>query len=142
MALEKRLKFDVQMAQGAITMVTDARKLRQILINLLSNAVKFTSRGEVSLAVEERAGDVFIAVVDTGRGIARNEQERVFEPFIQAGNPEGRPEGTGLGLSVSRRLARMLGGDVTLISEPGQGSTFTVQLPMESTPAAVSPGGG
>ena len=138
LAMEKRLKFSVQAPTRAITMVTDARKLRQILINLLSNAVKFTTAGEVRLTVEERAGEIFFSVIDTGRGIARAEQERVFEPFIQASDVAGRPEGTGLGLSVSRRLARMLGGDVTVVSEVGEGSTFTVQLPTASV-ASPSP---
>lgn len=132
LALEKRLQFRTDAPARPITMVTDARKLRQILINLLSNAVKFTTSGEVRMMVEERAGEIYFAVTDTGRGIPRSELEHIFEPFMQAVNAAGRPDGTGLGLSVSRRLARMLGGEVSVCSEFGQGSTFTVQLPVES----------
>ncbi len=139
LAMEKRLALRTQVPSKDLVMVTDARKLRQILINLLSNAVKFTTTGEVRLDVETRAGQVTFAVVDTGQGIPSQDHERIFEPFVQGSSIRPRPDGTGLGLSVSRRLARMLGGDVAVQSEPGRGSVFTVNMPMEVRPV-VQPG--
>ena len=112
-------------------MWTDARKLRQILINLLSNAVKFTADGEVRLdfsTVDDRARFV---VRDTGPGIDPADQRRVFDPFWQARQSAAdRAAGTGLGLAVSRRLARLMGGEIELQSTPGVGSSFIVDLPL------------
>jgi signal transduction histidine kinase len=110
----------------------DATKLRQILSNLLSNAIKFTPEGGRVKLETERAGDeVILRVHDTGVGIAREDQDLIFEKFRQAANPMTREQGgTGLGLSIVRELAKLLGGDVTLESELGRGSTFTVRLPL------------
>jgi PAS domain S-box-containing protein len=111
--------------------VTDGRKLRQILINLLGNAVKFTDRGEVSFSVERGAGEVRFRVADTGVGIAPEYLEKIWEPFRQVQNPMTRTAGgTGLGLSVSRHLARLLGAELTVRSVPGEGSAFTLRLPV------------
>ena len=111
----------------------DPIKLRQILSNLLSNAVKFTPEGgRVTLRAERDGKWVLFVVVDTGVGIAPEDQELVFEKFRQAANPMTREyEGTGLGLSIVRELAKLLGGEVTLRSELGKGSTFTVRLPYD-----------
>src|SRR5439155_4409305 len=108
----------------------DVVKLQQILSNLLSNAIKFTPEGgRVLLKAEAEAGDAVLTVTDTGVGIALDEQELVFEKFRQAGNPLTREHaGTGLGLSIVRELAKLLGGEVTLQSELGRGSTFAVRL--------------
>jgi signal transduction histidine kinase len=125
------LQLDVDRAPAA--MATDAGKLRQILLNLLGNAVKFTVRGEVGLCVEADNGDVLFHVRDTGPGIATRDLERIFSPFEQVDQSvTRRSEGAGLGLSVSRELARLLGGDVTATSIQGTGSTFTLRLPIES----------
>jgi signal transduction histidine kinase len=111
----------------------DPGKLRQILSNLLSNAIKFTPEGG-RIVVKAEADPVYIAitVADTGVGIAPEDQELVFEKFRQAGNPLTREHaGTGLGLSIVRELAKLLGGEVTLQSELGRGSTFTIRLPLQ-----------
>jgi len=109
----------------------DAEKLQQVLLNLLSNAVKFTEPGgEVIVRCSEGPDTVRIEVSDTGIGIAPDQLVRVFEPFVQVDAKLTRTrEGTGLGLAISRDLARGMGGDITAVSEPGKGSTFTVSLP-------------
>ena len=111
---------------------TDGQRLGQILKNLVSNALKFTTRGDVSLKVSQpEPGIVSFAVRDTGIGIAQHQQELIFEAFRQAdGSTHRKYGGTGLGLSISRDLAHLLGGDLTVQSEPGAGSTFTLTLPL------------
>src|SRR5258707_8851415 len=108
-------------------------RLRQILLNLLSNACKFTKQGEVKIKVRKVAngGDwIELAVCDTGIGMTPEQQAKLFAEFTQADSLTARKfGGTGLGLAISRRLARMMGGDVTVASEPGKGSVFTVRLP-------------
>ena len=107
-------------------------KLRQIVLNLLSNAAKFTPEGghvSVTCDAGEQAGTVAIHVADTGIGIAEHHLEKVFEPFVQVGSSTSPDEGVGLGLAISRDLARGMGGDVTVRSQPGEGSTFTLTLP-------------
>src|SRR5205823_2075023 len=117
---------------GGLTAVQDAGKLRQILSNLLSNALKFTPEGErVLLRAEADGADLVLTVTDTGIGIAPADQELIFDKFRQAASPMTREhEGTGLGLSIVRELSKLLGGDVTLKSELGRGSTFTVRPPL------------
>jgi signal transduction histidine kinase len=118
-----------------VALATDPGKVRQILVNLLSNAVKFTPEGEVSLNVTRNGTAVHYQVRDTGIGIAPEHLDSIFNPFWQVENPSTRRiGGTGLGLSVTRRLARLLGGDVAVESALGKGSTFTVTLPMQSAP--------
>ena len=111
----------------------DVVKYRQILSNLLSNAIKFTPEGgRVQLKTEAIGGYIVLTVSDTGVGIAPEEQELVFEKFRQSGNPLTREHaGTGLGLSIVRELSKLLGGDVSLQSELGRGSTFIVRLPLQ-----------
>jgi signal transduction histidine kinase len=116
---------------GAVTV--DPMRLRQILLNLLSNACKFTKQGEVKLKARRVAngGDcIELAVCDTGIGMTPEQQAKLFAEFTQADSLTARKfGGTGLGLAISRKLARMMGGDVTVESEPGKGSVFTVRLP-------------
>ncbi|MFL5581983.1 MAG: ATP-binding protein [Gemmatimonadaceae bacterium] len=114
-----------------LRMRADAEKLRQILVNLLSNAVKFTDRGgRVELAALDAGDRVHVTVRDTGIGIAADQLERIFDPFVQVRSDLTRTaEGTGLGLAISRDLARGMGGDLTVESAPGTGSTFTLTLP-------------
>jgi len=111
----------------------DPMRLRQILLNLLSNACKFTKEGEVRLRAHRVANGgrwIEFAVADTGIGMTPEQQAKLFEEFSQADAATAqRFGGTGLGLAITRKLARMMGGDVTVTSEPGKGSVFTVRLP-------------
>jgi PAS domain S-box-containing protein len=109
----------------------DAARLRQILINLAGNAVKFTDRGGVSLSVSSDAGDLCFDVADTGPGIRPERLDAIFEEFEQAeGGGLSPSEGTGLGLAISRRLAEQMGGALTVVSQPGVGSVFSLRLPL------------
>ena len=114
----------------------DPAKLRQILINLIGNAVKFTERGSVQIHMDTALlgsgrARVSLQVQDSGPGIPPDELELVFEQFQQSRHNAGRAGGTGLGLAISRQYARLMGGDVTAISEPGKGSTFTLTIEVE-----------
>jgi CheY-like chemotaxis protein/anti-sigma regulatory factor (Ser/Thr protein kinase) len=124
---------------------TDEDKLKQILMNLLSNAVKFTEQGLVTVTARQQGSDIAIGVTDTGIGIAEEALERIFEEFSQADSSTTRQYGgTGLGLPISRHLAHLMGGDITLQSSAGVGTTFTITIPLryggEHLPAdTVSP---
>jgi signal transduction histidine kinase len=128
---KNRLVVDAQENLGALTV--DSMRLRQVLLNLLSNACKFTKEGEVRLRARRVANGgrwIEFAVADTGIGMTPEQQAKLFEEFSQAdATTAQRFGGTGLGLALSRKLARMMGGDVTVTSEPGKGSVFTVRLP-------------
>jgi signal transduction histidine kinase len=128
---QNHLAVETQTNLGAVTV--DPMRLRQILLNLLSNACKFTKQGEVKLKAGRAAngGDwIELAVSDTGIGMTPEQQAKLFAEFTQADSLTARHfGGTGLGLAISRKLARMMGGDVTVTSEPGKGSVFTVRLP-------------
>ncbi len=156
---EKHLAVKISTAGNVPKIRTDPTHLRQVLINLLGNAVKYTERGGIELRAHvERTGPpprslaatgqhavaraeqaetwVAIDVADTGIGIAASDLERIFDEFEQVrvpGSPDGHNHGTGLGLPISRRLATLLGGDVTVESAPGSGSTFTVWLPIRDS---------
>jgi signal transduction histidine kinase len=128
---QNRLIVEAQENLG--TLNTDSMRLKQILLNLLSNACKFTKEGEVVLRLRKVADGrewVELAVADTGIGLTAEQQTKLFQEFTQADSLTARRYGgTGLGLALSRKLARMMGGDVTVMSEPGKGSVFTVRLP-------------
>jgi signal transduction histidine kinase len=113
-----------------VTIRADRERATQILLNLLTNAMKFTTHGTIIVEFEVTNGDVVIRVGDTGPGIAPDRLASIFDPFVQVvrfGEP--RREGVGLGLAISRELARAMGGDLTVVSELGRGSTFAVRLP-------------
>ena len=119
----------------------DAVKLRQILLNLLSNAVKFTRHGGIVLKVDTQVPDkgrarLKFTVSDTGIGIAPEDRARIFEPFEQAGSPASNQAGTGLGLTISRQYLKMMGGELSLESTPGKGSTFSFTLFVRTCDAA------
>ena len=129
---EKGLTFSFTSNAPDLFARAEVVKIRQIVLNLLGNAIKFTGEGgHVSLTCDagERAGTVAVRVADTGMGIAADHLERIFEPFVQIGGRVSTDEGVGLGLWISRDLARGMGGDLTVASAPGEGSTFTLVLP-------------
>ncbi|HWW72412.1 MAG TPA: CHASE3 domain-containing protein, partial [Duganella sp.] len=141
LAQQKKLAFHVRVADDLAThMVTDRQRLEQILKNLLSNALKFTSAGQITLAVHAAGeGAVGFSVQDTGIGIRQQDQQAIFNAFQQAdGTTSRKYGGTGLGLSISRDLAHLLGGAISLVSEPGKGSCFTLTMPLRWT--APEPG--
>lgn len=129
--LELRVTCDPQLPR---MFMSDRLRLRQILLNLGTNAIKFTDRGRVDIEASlEGAGDTVLSLVvrDTGVGIAPDQLELIFQPFMQApGEDLAARGGTGLGLDISRRLARALGGEITVVSQPGLGSAFTLRLPL------------
>ncbi|CAN7378526.1 HAMP domain-containing protein [Phenylobacterium sp. LjRoot219] len=150
-AADKKLEFKVELDPALPrSMYTDDKRLQQVIKNLLSNAFKFTEHGHVKLKVSRArsgwnptndhlntAGQVLaIAVEDTGIGIADDKQRIIFEPFQQAdGTTSRKYGGTGLGLSISREISQMLGGELRMVSKPGRGSTFTLYLPLNFSPA-------
>ncbi|MFI5888761.1 sensor histidine kinase [Actinoplanes sp. NPDC051513] len=141
--LFKTQHIEVRTDLPPITALADRVRFRQIVENLLSNAIKFTEPGgHVTVAAHQAGDDAYVTVADTGVGIAPEDQERVFEEFQQAGDPDRRRAGTGLGLALTRRLVEAHGGEITLVSALGRGSAFTVRLPLaphDDLPAAPHP---
>jgi signal transduction histidine kinase len=138
MAARKGNRLTVEIAGPLGVAEVDASKLRQSLLNLLSNACKFTSQGEVTLRVQARADNTLhISVQDTGTGIPASKLDTLFEPFVRAHDQV--IEGTGLGLALTRRFCRLMGGDVSVESVEGQGSCFTIKVPItRMAPAQAS----
>jgi signal transduction histidine kinase len=133
MAAAKSIDFIVDLLEEDQPIQTDGTKLRQMLVNLLSNGIKFTENGEVRVGCLVNNGILELRIADTGVGISAENIEEVFEPFWQAEQTATRKTGgTGLGLSVTRKLARLLGGDVTVASKLGAGTTFLLTLPMKA----------
>jgi signal transduction histidine kinase len=129
---DKPLKLSV-VAHARVVVRTDAAKVQQIVTNLVSNAVKFTDKGQVTIEVRPTGqGGCSVTVRDTGIGIRREDQQLIFEEFRQVdGSYTRRYSGTGLGLAIARRFAHMLGGTLTVESQVGVGSVFTLTLPPE-----------
>lgn len=140
-AAAKSLSLRVERCDDGIVAMADREKLRQVLLNLLSNAIRFTPPGgEITLSCESRSRDmVAIVVADTGIGIPREKQGQVFEPFVQLDRSLTRTsEGVGIGLAISRDLARGMNGDLTLTSAPGEGSRFAVLLRRAASDSAAT----
>ncbi|MDQ2977266.1 MAG: response regulator, partial [Acidobacteriota bacterium] len=154
LAADKNLEFLIERDEKLPPSVrTDDKRVQQVLMNLLSNAFKFTEQGKVILSIGPAAGDetyhleslnrasdvIAFSVRDTGIGIPMDKQRIIFEPFQQAdGTTSRKYGGTGLGLSISREIARLLGGEIRMISTPGEGSTFTFYLPRNYVPAGAT----
>lgn len=145
-ATQKQLTLDVEIdPQACGDCLLDVRRVRQMLINLLGNAVKFTEQGRVTISLKEAADGqsrwLDFTVKDTGIGISADALQRLFEPFSQVDSSSTRTQnGTGLGLCISRRLARLCGGDITVQSRPNHGSVFTLRLPLVPAPATAAAG--
>jgi signal transduction histidine kinase len=130
LAAEKGLSVNVRVEQTPLKVVSDERKIRQVLTNLLSNAVKFTEAGSVTVTARKHVGEVHIEVRDTGIGISAENLDRIFEPFWQVEQSATRRfGGTGLGLGVARKLAKLLEGRLEVESRVDEGSVFTLVLP-------------
>jgi signal transduction histidine kinase len=131
---KNRNTMKVECEPGLERVHADPTRLRQCVLNLLSNAAKFTSDGAVTVHAGRRGSFVRISVADTGIGITPEQLTRLFEPFSQADQSTSKKYGgTGLGLALSRRFSRMMGGDLTVESTPGRGSTFTIEIPAQGT---------
>ena len=143
LADQKALDFEVRCDIDGQRVLIDRKRVRQILINVLANAVKFTKDGSVELVVDCRDGTISFVTRDTGRGIAEEEREKIFEPFWQAARSRHESHGgTGLGLAVSRQLARSMNGDLTVRSHTGDGAEFELTLPLlepQEEPVASGP---
>ena len=132
--MRSKLSLTTSLDKDVRPIRSDRQKLKQIILNLLGNALKFTHQGGVAISARRMPAEraVAISVSDTGIGIAPADQETIFEDFRQLDNSPTRPYGgTGLGLSICRRLAQMLNGRLTVQSQLGKGSTFTLTLPVQ-----------
>lgn len=135
--LQLGIEYDAKLPQYVYT---DESKLRQILLNLLGNALKFTDAGKVNLVVQGKKGrdrdyTLSFAVEDTGHGIAASELKDLFEPFVQTATGRNSGQGTGLGLPISRKFVQLMGGDITVSSTLGKGTTFRFDIQVETVPA-------
>ncbi|MBU6429591.1 MAG: histidine kinase, partial [Cyanobacteria bacterium REEB65] len=131
LAAQKNLTLDLVEEGNLATLWGDEARTRQVLMNLVSNAIKFTTSGGITVRSSRAADRLQISVADTGMGIAREHLELIFEEFRQVDSSTSRHAGgTGLGLAISRKLARLMGGDVTVSSQPGKGSIFSLELPI------------
>jgi signal transduction histidine kinase len=134
----EQVRLVQEVAADLPTLYTDRDKVKQILMNLLSNAVKFTHTGTITVTACSHTGAITIAVADTGIGVPEAALEHIFEEFRQVDSSTTREYGgTGLGLAISRQFARLMGGDITVQSTVGVGSTFTLTLAQRYTAAPV-----
>ena len=137
LAREHRVVIHLDATLAGLAVQADRRRLRQVLLNLLSNAVKYNrAGGEVRIAAVVKEGQVWLSVRDTGPGLAAGKLSRLFTPFDRLDAEHGNVPGTGLGLAVSRQLALCMGGDITAESRPGEGSLFSLRLPLAAMPEA------
>jgi signal transduction histidine kinase len=139
MVRKKQLEFVIEAESDCPTIHSDRTKIKQVLLNLLSNAVKFTNKGSVVVQARCATGGVRVDVVDTGIGIRQTDLQAIWEDFRQVDQSRTREfGGTGLGLSITRKLLERLGGSVTVKSKYGEGSTFSVYLPLDVPEGSAS----
>ncbi len=140
LAEKKNLDLHLQLSDSVGSIISDERRVGQIMLNLINNAIKFTDSGSVIVSADADERGIDVAVRDTGIGMRPEDLDRLFRPFTQIDTGISRNhEGTGLGLSISQRLAEKLGGSISVESAPGLGSTFTVTLPLDGTSINESP---
>jgi hypothetical protein len=138
---ENRVKLTLDLPQSVRAVTADRDRLTQVLLNLISNAVKFCDRqaGQITIALRELTGALQVDVADNGPGIPRQQQDLIFEKFRQGGDSlTEKPQGTGLGLPISRQIVTHLGGRLWVQSEPGRGATFSFTVPLARTAAGVT----
>jgi signal transduction histidine kinase len=139
LAAEKQLELTVDVAPELPTGRGDERRISQVLLNLIGNAIKFTDKGKVAVRVSALDGAFLAAVADTGPGINKEDQERIFEEFQQSDSALTKGKtGTGLGLAIAKRIAELHGGRIWVESAPGKGSTFYIRIPVRSEPHEVT----
>ena len=132
LATEKNLALNVTLPSSLPTATGDERRIVQVLLNLVGNAIKFTDSGEVDIRVAAENGMFNVQVADTGRGIAPDDQERIFQEFQQVdGTTTKEKGGTGLGLAIAKRIVEMHGGRIWIESTLGEGSIFRFSLPLD-----------
>jgi signal transduction histidine kinase len=133
LASAKKLPLKVELPDGLPAGRGDERRITQVVLNLVGNAIKFTDAGEVRIVASAADGKFRVAVADTGPGIAAAEQERVFQEFHQVDSSNTKAKGgTGLGLAIAKRIIELHGGRIWVESEPGKGSTFLFELPINA----------
>lgn len=137
------LRLNLDLPEPGLLVRADPRRLRQVLLNLLSNAIKYnTPEGQITLTHQTAAGHIRLIVEDTGLGIDKARQDQLFEPFQRLGQENSAIQGTGIGLSLCRQFASLMGGSMGVSSEPGIGSSFWIELPLVPDGAAgYAPGG-
>jgi signal transduction histidine kinase len=131
LALEKDLALNIDISQSPEVVTTDPLRLRQLVINLVSNAIRYTNEGGVSIICSQCDDNSWeLAVSDTGVGIASDQQARIFDPYVQADGESAAADSTGLGLAIVQRIVTLMKGTISVTSELGEGSTFTIRLPL------------
>lgn len=139
---KNQINFSINIPQKiqTINIYTDPFRLKQVLINLVKNAYKFTHKGSIEIGYKLKSSHVIISVKDTGIGIPKKEQKIIFDRFRQASNVDVQYRGTGLGLTISKKLIEMMGGKIWIDSDLNQGSTFFVEIPIQEFPPSKTPG--
>ncbi|MDO8938522.1 MAG: ATP-binding protein [Methylicorpusculum sp.] len=137
-AAKKGLKLTTSINNAPIKLRGDEKRIRQILCNLLNNAFKYTDHGQIQLIVNASENELYLTVADTGNGIAQHDMDRIFDPFIQLNNHDAAQEGIGIGLTITKELLKIMNGRITVQSDLGAGSIFTVTLPIENQTTASS----
>jgi signal transduction histidine kinase len=131
LALEQELTLNIDVSQAPNSIMTDPLRLQQLVINLVSNAIRYTQEGSVSVTCRQRDADSWeIAVSDTGIGIAPEQHAQIFDPYVQVSGDTSPADSTGLGLAIVQRIVTLMEGTISVTSELGEGSTFTVVLPL------------